>query len=156
MSASNGAGAGAGAGASTGSGNVSVSGNGNGASDAQAKLGAYLGVAPRVLLDDVYRAGEDYLCDTIDALEKEVVRVSEEAGRKRALANGAVRSASAVAPALTEEARAEIVAGVDRVWGLLMGAYEVASDMFEQYCNRNVFTWPVGLDFVTVRMGGGG
>ena len=138
-SSSNGTGAGAGAGAgllSTGS-----------VADAQAKLELALGIAPRVLLDDVYRAGEDYLCDTIDALEKEVVHVCEEAERKRALGRGAVRSAGASAPALSEDARAEIVAGVDRVWGLLMGAYEVASDMFEQYCNRNVFTWPAGLDF---------
>ena len=69
-----------------------VSSTGN-VGDAQAKLESFLGVSPRVLLDDVYRAGEDYLCDTIDALEKEVVRVCEEAERKRALGRGAARSA---------------------------------------------------------------
>lgn len=112
--------------------------------DAQAKLETFFGVAPRVVLDDVYRLGEDYLADTIDSLESEVMRVCEENERKRKLGRSA-RMGSIDVTAL----QAEVAAGIDKVWELLVSAYAMAGDMFESYALRNCFTWPAGLDLVS-------
>jgi hypothetical protein len=111
--------------------------------DAQAKLETFMGVAPRVILEDIYRTGEDYLADTIDTLEREVLRVCEENERKRVLGRSA-RTGSVDMTAL----KAEVAAGVDQVWDLLVSAYAMAGDMFEAYALRNCFTWPAGLDLV--------
>ena len=113
--------------------------------DAQAKLETFFGVAPRVVLDDVYRLGEDYLADTIDSLESEVMRVCEENERKRKLGRSA-RTGSIDVTAL----QAEVAAGIDKVWELLVSAYAMAGDMFEAYALRNCFTWPTGLDLVSL------
>jgi hypothetical protein len=124
-----------------------------------------------LLLEDVYRAGECYLCDVADVLEKEVLRLCEEQQRRAqgALRGGAARgaaggggggggssssssSSSSGGGPTDSSLHAEVAAGADFVWQTMLQAYELVGDQFELYATRNVFLWPEGVEF-SVRAG---
>lgn len=118
---------------------------------------------PKMILEDVYRFGEDYLCDIADTLESEVLRICEEKlkrARTRVVRKDAVGGGSGAGAGAggvkaggggpTDSAlNAEVAAGVDAVWETMVQAYELVGDQFEAYAMRNVFAWPEGLE-VTV------
>ena len=135
------------------------------AKDSAAAWSAFLGgITPRLLLEDVYRAGECYLCDVADVLEKEVLRLCEEQQRRAqgALRGGAARgaaggggggssssssSSSSGGGPTDSSLHAEVAAGADFVWQTMLQAYELVGDQFELYATRNVFMWPEGVEF---------
>ena len=115
-------------------------------SSTDAKLEAFLGVAPRLFLEDVYRSGEDFFCDIVDGLEKEVHRLCEEHAALRTKGRMGGRKAEGSGP--TDSAlRAEVASGVDSVWETLLQAHELVGDQFEAYALRNIFVWPEGLEY---------
>ena len=126
-----------------------------GRGDSDAKLETFLGTSPRLFLEDVYRSGEDFFCDSVDGLEREMHRLCEEhaAQRSKGVRTGGARKQGAAAAAgssagPTDSAlRAEVAAGVDSVWETLLQAYELVGDQFEAYALRNIFVWPEGLEF---------
>ena len=126
--------------------------------DAAAAWAAFLGgTTPRLFLEDVYRAGECYLCDIADVLEKEVHRLCEEqqkrsrgvraAGAARREGGGGGGGGGGGSGPTDSSLHAEIAAGVDCVWETMLQAYELVGDQFEAYALRNVFQWPEGVEF---------
>lgn len=126
---------------------MATGGAGAGAGDATQplkKLEAFLGCSPGLFLEDVYRAGEDYCSDAVDALEREVLQLCSDSAARRAKGRGAARKGAAGGP--TESALAEEVArGADACWDFMLRAHALTGDQFEAYVLRNVFTWPEGL-----------
>jgi hypothetical protein len=119
------------------------------------KIESFLGLTPRLFLEDVYRFGEDYVCDGVDSLEKEVLRMSTERSASRRLQRVRGKGKVGGGEGPTDSAlSAEVANGVDHVWDTMLQAYELVGDQFEAYALRNVFTWPVGLDY-TVRVRAG-
>jgi hypothetical protein len=108
---------------------------------------------------DIYRAGECYLCDVADVLEKEVLRLCEEQQKRSqgALRGGAARGAGSSSSSSSSggggggptdsSLHAEVAAGADFVWQTMLQAYELVGDQFELYATRNVFLWPEGVEF---------
>jgi hypothetical protein len=127
------------------------------------------GVTPRLFLEDIYRAGECYLCDVADVLEKEVLRLCEEQQKRSQGAlrgGGAARGAGGTSSSSSSSSsssggggggggggptysslHAEVAAGADFVWQTMLQAYELVGDQFELYATRNVFLWPEGVEF---------
>jgi hypothetical protein len=146
----------------------------SGKTDSAAAWSAFLGgITPRLFLEDIYRAGECYLCDVADVLEKEVLRLCEEQQkRSQGSLRGAARGAGAVGGGgggggggsgdggsssgsggpTDSSLHAEVAAGADFVWQTMLQAYELVGDQFELYATRNVFLWPEGVEF-SVRAG---
>ena len=118
------------------------------AQSSQSLWNSLLGTTPRLLLEDVYRFGEDYICDVSDTLETEILRICEDKlkrARPRVVRkdNGSGKGG----PGPTDSAlHAEVALGVDTVWETMVQAYELVGDQFEAYSMRNVFSWPEGLN----------
>jgi hypothetical protein len=95
----------------------------------------------------VYRAGEDYVCDSVDQMERELtalVATIQSKGKLRKAGAGAGASSSSSGPTDTA-LHEEIAQGMDRLWSLLLAPYEYAGDMFEVYSLKNLFAWPAGV-----------
>ncbi len=97
----------------------------------------------------VYRAGEDYVCDSVDQMERELtalVATIQSKGKLRKAGAGAGAGAASSSSGPTDTAlHEEIAQGMDRLWSLLLAPYEYAGDMFEVYSLKNLFAWPAGV-----------
>jgi hypothetical protein len=118
-----------------------------------------LTIPPHTLfLSAVYRAGEDYICDAIDYMEREFGALADaiangkgKAGGPKGKGGGGGGAASSSASGPTDsEVHEEIARGMDRLWTLLLAPYEYVGDMFEVYALRNTFAWPTSLPFAKV------
>ena len=83
----------------------------------------FFGLDPRQLLEDVYNAGDDLVCDGLDAVER-LLMVQSSASR-----GGGGGKALA----------AEIRAGTDSLAGALLDAHVRPGDKFEVYCLMELF-----------------